>query len=199
MFDDGQEYDVIHGNKVVAKIIQCLGVTNIGLARLEPHISFNQQLLDIQSTPRILLSFREISMRDIFVIDSFVTGPPNAHVIRQKKETRNPRGTTIPHADVVLTQGVFATNTPGIKLMPAIRDGVCGSAIVRWETCEGEDILAEGQVGGFMAWSDVQSPYRFEKQVLCYCDAADALIDERWQIADMNPDISEEAMPAPER
>jgi hypothetical protein len=69
---------------------------------------------------------------------------------------------------------------------PRIREGICGSAIVRVragkEAGTREDVLHRGEVCGFMHWSNLQLRYG-SGGLLYFADSVDALIEDGWVVS----------------
>lgn len=93
-----------------------------------------------------------------------------------------------PGAYVAHVQGIYASSAPEICDKSLIRDGVCGSVLVRaFKADEKEDISSKGEIGGFMYWWDPRSKSSLAGEVLCFCDALDGLLDAGWSVASSEP------------
>ena len=198
---DSKDSRVTQGDSKVGTDIGCLvnriGNTDIGLVKLD--VPSNNRFLEIDATAKTLLPMDDIKFFDEFVIDSFVTGFQRLRCLgarlrvegmRERELKGRSDSLPIPGRYVPLIQGIYATSAPKIISKPKIRKGVCGSALVRISKAskgkkddkEGEkSILAEGAVGGFMHWSDLQSKTQ-EENLLCYADAVDELSEAGWKV-----------------
>lgn len=87
---------------------------------------------------------------------------------------------------VSFRQGIFATNAAEITGSPKIRDGLCGSALARLSTGTNQDVLAKGEVGGFMVWSNIRDANDDQGRLMCFCEGTDQLIAEGWEAAELN-------------
>ena len=169
--------------------------SDIGLVHLAPDRDFQNRFLDITADAKSLLKADEIDYADEFMIDSFSTGKQKLKCLgrrvrpagdsKREREFDVPKGSKSllqpPGKYVALVQGIYATSTPVMKSGPMIREGVCGSAIVRSRHVGKEAVLEEGQVGGFMQFSDLKSK-TFGGELLCYCEALDNMIDDGWKV-----------------
>jgi hypothetical protein len=99
----------------------------------------------------------------------------------------------LPGRYVAAVQGVFATGVPEIHERPHIREGVCGSALLRigsqWQKRGGmklstEVVLERGEVTGFMHWTDLR-PNTSDAGLWMYCETTDPLIEAGWEVRQM--------------
>lgn len=67
-----------------------------------------------------------------------------------------------------------------------MRDGIYGSALVRLSTDTIQDVLAKGDVGGFMVWSNRRYSSYDQGLQMSFCETADKLIVEAWEVAQLN-------------
>lgn len=149
--------------------------------------------MDIEAKPRRLLASKDIRYRDRFLVDSFVTGVKSLLCLGVRKPTKENtdfKAFTAPDLSrsyVSVRQGIFATNAAEITGSPKIRDGICGSALVRLSTgTTNQDVLAQGEIGGFMVWSNIQNSNNDQGRLMCFCEATDQLIAEGWEVAEVN-------------
>ncbi|KAI9852298.1 MAG: hypothetical protein M1838_001187 [Thelocarpon superellum] len=178
----------------VANVTSRMGKTDIGLAELHDGIKFCQTFLDAAITPQRLLPFQNVNFRDVMVIDSFVTGTQRLRCLGVRlpiSQSRPSRQAQVPGPPpdepyVTVRQGIYATSAPEIGSMPKIRDGVCGSALIRQETgMPKKVVVAEGEVAGFMGWSNVHNASIAPNELLCFCETADSLIEAGWEVAQL--------------
>jgi hypothetical protein len=83
------------------------------------------------------------------------------------------------------SQGIYATGSTEIPGTAKIREGVCGSAVVRVRARGGgqsRDVLSDGEICGFMHWSDLQHQNETQGKLLCFADSVDELIKGGWQV-----------------
>ena len=198
---DPKDFRVTQGDSKlgtdIGYIADRIGNTDIGLVKLD--VPFINRFLEIDATAKTLLPMDDINFFDEFVIDSFVSGFQRLKCLglrlgregmRERELKGRPESLPIPESYVALIQGIYATSAPEITSKPRIQEGVCGSALVRIsKATKGKkndkevekSILAEGAVGGFMHWSDLQSKAQ-EENLLCYADAVDELGEAGWKV-----------------
>lgn len=190
-----EHFHAIQGNAnngtKIGYVADRVGTSDIALVQLLPTITFSNRFLEIDTTLKTLIRTTDIKFRDLFYVDSFVTGLQKLSCFgvrirteagREKDFVRKTADLPGPGSYVAVVQGIYATSTPEISRKPQIREGVCGSALVRARKAyEKEDRLDKGEVGGFMHWSDLPSK-SLEDQLLCLCDSVDELIDAGWSV-----------------
>jgi hypothetical protein len=170
---------------VVGHVTERIRDSDIGLATL--NANFNNRFIDISGAAKKLLPTDDIKYGDQFLIDSFVAGKQKlafhgVKLVFENSKENFLRGDSKllpgPGKYVALVQGVFATSEPEIMGTPVIRDGVCGSAVVRLNKRSGKhktkttlspagagaetEVMGvqaetEGEIAGFMHWSDLQT------------------------------------------
>jgi hypothetical protein len=190
--------DINSGTKV-GYVSERIGETDIGLAKLD--MPFNNRFLDIDATPKTLLHTDDIKLFDAFAIDSFVTGFQQLRCLGVRFRTEktgekelkgDPKNFPTPGQYISFVQGIYATSAPVISTKPQIREGVCGSVLFRISKAKSSskkspsieqdvEVMAEGGIGGFMHWSDLQSKSQ-EVNLLCYADAANELFEAGWEV-----------------
>ncbi|KAI9784967.1 MAG: hypothetical protein M1839_001163 [Geoglossum umbratile] len=190
---DHNHFTITQGETLVGSVIERIGSTDIGLAKLKDGVSFSNQFLDLPTSAKKLLPFDEVGIMDDFLFDSFVTGRQRIkclgkRIIMEGKSKAvlkgNPDGLPEPRRYTELRQGIYATNSPEIHGHPKVREGVCGSALVRSKrAADGSNRLEEGEVAGFMHWSDLQLKYDVSGNLMCFADSVDSLIEEGWRVA----------------
>lgn len=183
---------VFQGKNKVGNVVSRVGLSDIGLAQVDDGVIFSNTFLDIEAKPRRLLASKDIRYRDRFLVDSFVTGLQSLLCLGVRKTTkRNAPFKTFSAPDlsrsyVSVRQGIFATNAAEIMGSPKIRDGICGSALVRLSTGTNQDVLAQGEIGGFMVWPNIRDSNDDQGRLMCFCEATDQLIAEGWEVAGLN-------------
>lgn len=183
---------VFQGKHKVGNVVSRVGLSDIGLAQVDNGLIFSNTFLDIEAKPRRLLASKDIRYRDRFLVDSFVTGVQSLFCLGVRKPTK--RKTTfkaftpsdLSRSYVAFRQGIFATNAAEITGSPKIRDGICGSALIRLSTGANQDVLAKGEIGGFMVWSNIRDSNDDQGRLILFCEATDQLIAEGWEVAELN-------------
>jgi hypothetical protein len=201
---DPNHFSVTQGETAVGYVEQRIGTTDIGLAKLKEGVVFQNRFLDIPTTAQSLLSSNDIEIGDDFLLDSFVTGRQRLRCLGKhikiegdREVLKGPQNSLPgPGTYIRLRQGIYASGSPEIHGVPKIRAGVCGSAIVRVKKAgkAGETVLQNGEVAGFMHWSDLQHKYDTGGSLLCFADAVDELISAGWKIVQVpeKHDVSDE-------
>jgi hypothetical protein len=142
---DPNVFTIKQGKCLVGHVSSRFGNTDIGLATLNPGIEFRNNFLDLPGAPKTLLHSDDLRLKDVFMIDRFSTGRQSTfqcqgkRVIKEehkkKRQDPQPKGDPKNLPDVgtynVLVQGAFATGDALVHGMPIVRDGCCGSAVVR--------------------------------------------------------------------
>lgn len=183
---------VFQAKHKIGNVVSRLGPSDIGLAQVDNGVIFSNTFLDIEAKPRRLLVSKEIKLRDRFLVDYFVTGVQSLLCLGVRKPTKRNIAfkafTTsgCPRSYVSFRQGIFATNAAEITGSPKIRDGICGTALVRMSTATNQDILANGEIGGFMVWPNIRDSDDNGGRLMCFCEMTDQLIAEGWEVARLN-------------
>jgi hypothetical protein len=142
---DPNVFTIKQGKSLVGYVSSRFGNTDIGLATLNPGVEFRNNFLDLPGAPKTLLHSDDLRLKDVFMIDSFSTGRQSSfqcqgkRVIKEedKKKRQDPQlkgdHKNLLNAGTynVLVQGAFATGDALVHGMPIVRDGCCGSAVVR--------------------------------------------------------------------
>jgi len=142
---DPNVFTIKQGKSLVGYVSSRFANSDIGLATLNPGIEFRNNFLDLPGAPKTLLHSDDLRLKDIFMIDSFSTGRQSSfqcqgkRVIKEedKKKRQDPQlkrdPKNLPNVGTynVLVQGAFATGDALVHGMPIVRDGCCGSALVR--------------------------------------------------------------------
>jgi hypothetical protein len=184
---------------VLDELVQFNGVrTDIGLASIAPKLEFENKTFQNDIKIRKLMRLRECRLNDIFLIDSYITGPQKLtlHGIRRTVrqgaratqqydiKTKELPSDLLPSPKLPclgLVQGMFSSSALEIPRQPKIRAGVCGSAVIRIRT-KTRDVSADGAVAGFMHFADLEPRNDTGGNLICYADACDALIDQGWSV-----------------
>ena len=183
---------VFQGKNKVGNVVSQVGLSDIGLAQVADGVIFSNTFLDIEAKPRRLLALKDIRYRDRFLVDSFVRGVQSLLCLGVRKPTKRNaafKAFTPPDLSrsyISVPQGIFATNAAEITGSPKIRDGICGSALVRLSTGTNQDVLAQGEIGGSMVWSNIRDSNDDQGRLMCFCEATDQLIAEGWEVAEQN-------------
>ncbi|MCJ1246699.1 hypothetical protein MMC30_003908 [Trapelia coarctata] len=151
---------------------------------------------------KVLLCSPDVNMNDEFFIDSFVTGRQRLRCqglrigIEAERDVLKGDKSNLPRTGtfISLRQGVYATGSPEIRGVPKIRAGICGSALVRVRKAgrDGGEVLENGEISGFMHWSDLQLKNDTQGNLLCFADAVDDLAAAGWTIVQV-PEKHKEA------
>lgn len=175
----------------VGYITKRVRTTDIGLCKLLPDITFKNRFLELDVTAKTLLRPDDIKFGDVFQINSFVAGLQQLECLsirvraeggREKQLIRTRESLPQPGVYAPVVQGIYATSAPEIYRKPQIREGVCGSALVRALKANGnENVLSNREIGGFMHCSDLRAE-SLESTPLYFCDALDELIDASWNM-----------------
>ncbi|KAK2788645.1 hypothetical protein FQN52_006590 [Onygenales sp. PD_12] len=185
------DFVVLQGKTRVGYLDQRIDDTNMALIKVDDDVKFRNQFLDIDCVPQKLVRSTNISFKDTFYIDSFVTGRQHLRGAGVRAYRTGVRGRDIikgngtteggppPDTYVVVGQGVFATNAPEILHRPVIRAGICGSVIVR-NLSGAQKVLDKGEICGVMHWADL-AKYESDSKLYCFADVMDPLIDAGWE------------------
>jgi hypothetical protein len=192
---DSEHFSITQGTTVVGNVTERIGDTDIGLAALKDGVAFNNQILGLDAAAKVLLPSNKLKYRDEFVVDGFTTSVQRLVCLGRRIRRANTRTEDLYRAGkdaelpapgnyIILEQGIMATGEPEMRGTPRLREGVCGSALLRVQMANGEDVIQKGEIAGFMHWCDLQSVYNTEDPppLLCYCDATDKLIEHGWKI-----------------
>jgi hypothetical protein len=191
---DPNYFKVTQGETHIGHVAERISDTDIGLMKMKDGIAFNNRFLELDAVAGTLISTSQLSLNEEFVIDSFVTGRQRLRLqgIRLRGNgglpelKGKPEDLPTPRNYLVFLQGIYATGAPEIHTLPRIRDGVCGSALVRIkagkEAGTRQDVLHRGEVCGFMHWSNLQLKYG-SGGLLCFADSVDNLIEEGWVVS----------------
>jgi len=192
---DPEFFTVIQGKTIVGHVSERIGNTDIGLAIFKNGITFNNRFLGVDAAAKVLIPSVKVKYRDEFVIDGFTTSVQRLVCLGRRIRKENARVEDLlqvnkdvelpaPGKYIVLEQGIMATGEPELRGSLRLREGVCGSALLRVQTANGDDVIHKGEIAGFMHWCDLQSVYNNQDppSLLCYCDATDDLIVRGWKI-----------------
>ncbi|MCJ1357335.1 MAG: hypothetical protein MMC33_007331 [Icmadophila ericetorum] len=159
---------------------------------IRPSSPFENSFLELNAAARALLSSDQVCSGDLFCVDSFVTGLQKLRCLgkrvrvrtdsREKDLTGAKGQLPGPGTNVLLVQGIYATDAPEITGKPQIRASVCGSALVRVGKGIAGDVSHLGEFGGLLRWSDLRGK-NLATDLLCYAEALDPLIHAGWGVA----------------
>jgi len=180
----------------VGHVAERFKTSDIGFVVLAPGVEFSNRFLDIDGEAKALISYQDIKFADEFVIDGYVTGRQwlkclgarvraNDQIVRERdmqitKESEHPLPPPGKHGARV--QAIYANFAPVLKSSPMVRQGVCGSAIVRSKHMGGGNVLARGEVAGFMQYSDPKPISTGQGQLLYFCKTLDDVISDGWEV-----------------
>ncbi|KAK2801980.1 hypothetical protein FQN50_007538 [Emmonsiellopsis sp. PD_5] len=180
------DFVVLQGKTKVGYLDQRIDDTDMALIKVDDDVKFRNQFLDIDCVPQKLVRSTNISLKDTFYIDSFVTGRQHLRAAGVRAYKAGVRGRDFikginPPSDtcVVVGQGVYATNALEILNRPMIRAGVCGSVIVR-NLSGAQKVLDKGEICGVMHWADL-AKFESDSRLYCFADVMDPLIDAGWE------------------
>jgi hypothetical protein len=194
-FGDSDSFTVTQGRTAVGNVCERISDTDIGLAAIKAGITFNNRFLGVDAAAKTLIPREIVKYRDEFVVDGFTTSVQRLICLGSRVRKADARtedllqvhqGVELPAPGkyIVLEQGIYATGEPEMRGTPRLREGVCGSALLRVQTANGDDVTQKGEIAGFMHCCDLQSTYNGQDPptLLCYCDATDSLIAHGWKI-----------------
>ena len=207
--------DLIPVESSVDYVNEQIGITDIGLAQLNPGVPFQNRFISIPATAKTFLPSTRINVGDEFLIDNFVTATQRLRchgkriqvqddraLIKGTKKDLRIRGNWISRVQLVLATG--SREMLGRAAIP-------GTALVRVKKASTDDdaevVLKEGEIGGFMLGEEVRRENRahgrtydrhgrsFDSQtqlsVLWFADAVDDLIEDGWRVVQV-PEESED-------
>jgi hypothetical protein len=177
----------------VGTILDVLG-EDIGLTSLT--CNFSNVFPDLQVRAKSLLHSSQLRYNQFVAIDSCFTGVQTLRVLGvrtgvDRRETVTEGGAPVPgpsrdHRYIKIAQGIYGINSALIPREPQTRDGVCGTPLVVAGRLKGEmaRVLNDGMVAGFMLWNDIEGRYNMDRQIYCFCQVTDPLIDAGWFVSD---------------
>jgi hypothetical protein len=71
--DEGH-FAVTQGETKVGHLLERVGLTDVGLMKVNKDVAFSNRFLDIDATAKVLMPMSGLAVSDEFLIDSFVTG-----------------------------------------------------------------------------------------------------------------------------
>ena len=180
VFQRVQTTTVYHGGIVVGELEQTIG-EDIGL--IDPLVPLSNEFFSYDCTAKALTRTSEIADDDIVCLDSCFTGPQKKVFVGTrtgKRKLRNP-GSSHPHYDIILEQGIYTCSDPSPQKPPAIRRGMCGTPLVRIGNKRDKSVVPTGDVLGFFLCLDEKS---FKGSMLySYAQPCDPLLDAGWDVA----------------
>ncbi len=186
---------VSQGESVIGHVSERVSSTDIGLAVLREGVILNNRFLGLDASAKLLIPGEKVKSRDEFVVDGFTTSVQRLVCFgrRIRKENASVEDLHRVHPNVelpspgkciVFEQGIMATGEPELRRSPRLREGVCGSALLRAQTTTGEDVMHNGEIAGFMHWCDLQSADNPQDPppLLCFCESTNEVIGQGWKI-----------------
>lgn len=173
---DEENRIVYHGAHAVGRVTEVLG-EDIGLVELT--VPFNNTFLSYDVRAKRLIHSDHITMDDRICVDSCYTGPQTlqCHGSRIGKRKRRGPGPSGDYIYVILEQGIYATNCTFILHTPYIREGMCGTPLLRVENSLDSSVRPErGEICGFFLWCDIKG-YDEGATVYAYSQLMDPLIE----------------------
>jgi hypothetical protein len=173
-----------HGNRIVGELQETLG-EDIGL--LDAVVPLSNEFLSIDCIGRQLVRSNQVSDDDIIRVDSCFTGPQPmlfAGSRTGKRKRRRGPGPSWPHWYVVFEQGIYTTSDPCVPKPPIVREGMCGTPLLRVGNKRDKSVGAVGDVLGFFLWADVKGGNG--NFLYSYGQPTDPLIDGGWRVADVD-------------
>jgi hypothetical protein len=182
---------------VVGFLREHIDDTDIALAQILPHITFDNQFMDMDYRPKRFVHSAQERIGNDYVFDSFTTG-------KQKVKGFGRRFLLgrVGHSNAYIAreQGVFASNSLLMAKPPFIRHGICGSVLLKCTDMDHQEddedtVMTRGEIVGMMHFADfVSKDPRFAASYLCYADSFDPLLVNGWKIVQV-PDSPTSASP----
>jgi hypothetical protein len=145
-----------HGGIVVGELEQTIGED---IELIDPVVPLSNDFFSYDGTAKTLIRTSEIADDDIVCVDSCFTGPQNkAFVgIRTGKVKLSHLGSSHPHYDIILEQGIYLSSDPSPQKPPVVRMGMCGTPLVRIGNKRDKSVVPTGDVLGFFLCLDGKS------------------------------------------
>ena len=179
---DEERRIVYHGTHAVGRLKEVLG-EDIGL--VETNVPFNNTFLSYDVHAKRFIHSDHITMDDRICVDSCYTGPQmlQCHGSRTGKRKRRGSGPSGDCIYIIIEQGIYATNCTFIPHPPYIREGMCGTPLLRMENTLDSSVSPErGEICGFFLWCNIKG-YDEGGTVYAYSQPTDPLIEAGWSIA----------------
>jgi len=169
---------------IVEKVGQDIGI-------LDCLCPYSNEFPDLQTRAQSLLHSSQLSYNQFVVIDSCFTGIQKMKVLGLRTErdsvTETGEAATGPAEEssyVKVCQGIYGVNALDIPKDPQIRDGVSGTPLIAGakNLREMTRVIGEGMVAGFMGWNDIAGKHGTDRQIYCFCEPADSLIQAGWSV-----------------
>ncbi|EEP79739.1 predicted protein [Uncinocarpus reesii 1704] len=120
--------------------------------------------------------YRNHPDQKLYCVGVRVLGPKRSNDFLRDHQASPPDG-----QNVIMGQGIYATNDPVIVGSPQLRAGICGSVLVRLRRAgENQTCVESGEICGIMHWAELAMKYSTEAKFLCFADPMDPLIDDGW-------------------
>ena len=178
-WDKVAEKDVYRAGRKVGVITNTLG-EDIGL--VDTPASFNNSLLDVNTTAQRLLHSSLLKFGQFFITDSALTSRQRLRCFGVRTGFRRPPPGPSPNIrNAVVIQGIFAARSPVINAEPQLQLGICGTPLtLSGEYLEDESYLRHGHIAGFMSWTDITG-YNVADKLYAYFQVCDPL-NEGWKV-----------------
>ena len=152
--EDPEHFLITQGTTIVEHVAERISNTDIGLAALREGVVFNNRFLDLDATAKVLVPSNQLRYRDEFVVHGFNTSVQRLTCLGRRIRKAAARTEDLFRADedtelpasktyIVLNQGIMATGESEIRGTPRLREGVCGSALLRVGKANGEDVMGK--------------------------------------------------------
>lgn len=178
-WDGSDDKTVYHGDKAIGVIAASLGED---IALIETSFQFNNQLLDYDIVPQKLVPSSDVEDGDTLILDSCYTGVQQLYATGrriglQRRKGDGPRGDSF---YIRINQGIYAMNSPIIQSPSQIREGVCGTPLIRVGNKRRKLKYDDGGVVGFWLWADIKG---YGASLLAFAQTADPLIEDGWVVS----------------
>jgi len=178
-WDGSDDKTVYHGDKAIGVITASLGED---IALIETSHLIDNRLLDYDIVPKRLVPSSDVEEGDTLILDSCYTGVQQLYATGrrtglQRRKGDSPRGDTI---YIRINQGIFAMNSPTIQSPPQIREGACGTPLVRVGNKIKKVKYNDGGVVGFWLWADIKG---YGTSLFAFSQTADPLIEDGWTVS----------------
>ena len=197
-------FKVLQGNPGtnVGFIRERVGDTDIALAQLIGNHNFKNQFMDMQYRPKSLLSSRDVTPNDEFLLDSYTTGIQRlkclglrAFICRESKKPNTSQpveaGTTGSLAYIQFEQLACATNQHVMTTKPYIRNGACGAVLFRCnieqmdraQELSSTQVMSRGEIAAMMHYADAKlEGHQSGENYYIFADVFDPLIEDGWKV-----------------
>jgi hypothetical protein len=177
-WDGSDDKTVYHGDKAIGVITASLGED---IALIETSYPFNNRLLDYDVIPQKLVPSGDVEDGDTLILDSCYTGVQQLYATGrrtglQRRKGDGPRNDT---SYIRINQGIYAMNSSIIRSPPQIREGACGTPLVRVGNKRKKAKYDDGGVVGFWLWADIKG---YGTSLFAFAQTVDPLIEDGWAV-----------------